>query len=234
MYLLYVDESGSHGPMRGNLAYVLAGVAVHEDDAPGLQSALSGVVARHAPGGQDAEQRELHAAEIRHPRRANSIWRDTSGEVRHRLLEDALDVIAGHQPVRADRPLRAFAVTIDPAARDVQRHAFEALLHRFDRFLDERAQAGDRHNGLAIADETHLERQIQQWAEGWREMATALGQLDHLADVPLFANSKATRLLQAADLVAWSVWRARGTGTGDTAWLDRLGALVEVSAVADR
>ncbi len=173
---------------------------------------------------------ELHAAELRHPERGHSIWRDTSGAVRHRLLEEALTAIAQHRPVRADRPVRAFAVTLDPATVDMQRRALEALLHRFDAFLDERSQAGDPHNGTAVADETHLERQIQQWAEGWRETATALGRLDHLADVPLFANSKATRLLQAADLVAWSVWRAHGADPGDASWLERLGGVVEVDA----
>lgn len=234
MYLLYVDESGSHGQFQGNRAYVLAGLAIHEDDAAALQAELSALVRRHVRGDVDAGAHELHAAEIRNPRRSHSIWRDTDGNVRRKLLEEALTAIAQHTVKRPDRPLRAFAMTFDPSTPDVQRVSFQALLHRFDAFLDECAQAGDPHNGIAIADETHLERQIQQWAEGWRETATALGQLDHLADVPLFANSKATRLLQAADLVAWSVWRAHGTDPGDPAWLLRLGGMVEVTDPSNR
>lgn len=227
MYLLYVDDSGAHGAIQGNRAYVLAGLAVHEDDAAAVQRALAGLVARrvrHDPGAH-----ELHAAEIRHPKRTGSVWVDTDGQVRRHLLEEALDLIARHRPTRADRPIRAFAVTLDPGDREAQRHGFEALLHRFDAFLDACAQAGDPHNGIAIADETHLERQIQGWAEGWRETSSALGRLDHLADVPLFADSRATRLLQAADLVAWSVWRAHGAEPADPAWLARLGGLVEVA-----
>ena len=130
MYLLYVDDSGSHGAVQGNRAYVLAGLAVHEDDAAALQRALAELVARHVR--HDAAAHELHAAEIRHPKRARSIWVDTDGQVRRRLLEEALDLLARHAPVRADRPIRAFAVTLDPGDEEAQRHAFEALLHRFD------------------------------------------------------------------------------------------------------
>jgi hypothetical protein len=230
VYLLYVDESGSHGAIQGNRAYVLAGLAVHEDDAARLQRALAELVARHVPPGADAGAHELHAAEIRHPKRARSVWIDTNGKLRRRVLEDALDAIARFPVTRADRPVKAFAVTLDPADHDVQRHAFKTLLDRFDAFLDDCADAGDPHNGIAIADESHLELQIQRWAEGWRETTTAVGQLDHLADVPLFANSKATRLLQGADLVAWSVWRAHGADPPDPAWMARLGGLVDVQA----
>jgi hypothetical protein len=230
VYLLYVDESGSHGAIEGNRAYVLAGLAVHEDDAAALQRTLSELVARHVPRRADPGAHELHAAEIRHPKRARSIWVDTNGKLRRRVLEEALGTIARFPVKRADRPVKAFAVTLEPGDRDVQRHAFEALLHRFDAFLDDCEAAGDPHNGIAIADESHLELQIQRWAEGWRETATALGQLDHLADVPLFANSRSTRLLQAADLVAWSVWRAHGAQPPDGGWLALLGGLVEVHA----
>jgi hypothetical protein len=230
VYLLYIDDSGSHGVIQGNHAYVLAGLAIHEDDAAGLQRALTELIARHLPRGESAAEHELHASEIRHPKRARSVWVDTHGQLRRRILEEAFDVIGRFDVRRADRPLRAFAVTLDPAGRDVQRDAFAALLNRFDRFLDDCEAAGDPHNGIAIADESHLELQIQRWAEGWRETATALGQLDHLADVPLFANSRATRLLQAADLVAWSVWRAHGVHPPDGSWLARLDGLVEVRA----
>jgi hypothetical protein len=229
---MYIDDSGSHGTMQNNRAYVLAGLAVHEDDAAALQRALAELVARHVPGAPDAH--ELHAAELRHPKRARSIWVDTDGQVRRRLLQEALDSIAKLPLTRADRPIRAWAVLLDPGEDDVQRRGFERLLHLFDEFLESCAAAGDPHNGIAIADETHLERQIQGWTEGWRETATALGRLDHLADVPLFANSRATRLLQAADLIAWSVWRAHGAEPADPAWLARLGDLVEVAGPSNR
>ena len=41
VYLLYIDDSGSHGAIQGNHAYVLAGLAIHEDDAARLQHALA-------------------------------------------------------------------------------------------------------------------------------------------------------------------------------------------------
>ena len=45
------------------------------------------------PPGQSADDHELHAAEIRHPKRAHSVWVDTDGQLRRRMLEEALDVL---------------------------------------------------------------------------------------------------------------------------------------------
>ena len=63
MYLLYIDDSGAHGVIQGNHAYVLAGLAIHEDDAAGLQHALTELIARHVPPGSSAETYELHASD---------------------------------------------------------------------------------------------------------------------------------------------------------------------------
>ena len=60
MYLLYIDDSGAHGLIQGNHAYVLAGLAVHEDDAANLQRALAAMLARHLPDRKTAGAHELH------------------------------------------------------------------------------------------------------------------------------------------------------------------------------
>ena len=41
----------------------------------------------------------------------------------------------------------------------------------------------------------------------WQHAAGVLPQLRNLADVPLFADSRASRLLQAADLVSYALYR---------------------------
>jgi len=40
-------------------------------------------------------------------------------------------------------------------------------------------------------------------------------QVTHLADVPLFADSRASRLIQPADLIAYGPWRSYGPDTSD-------------------
>lgn len=229
MYLLYVDESGSHGPMQGNRAYVLAGLAIHEEDAARLQHELDRVLRRHLPHGMDLGAYELHAAELRHPRRhPGSIWRGTDGQMRRHVLEEALSEIARFSPADRGRPLVAFAEVFPPDTPDVERVSYEALLHRFDEFLGRARENGDPQHGIAISDETHLDRQIQRWAEGWRETSSRLGRLEHLVDVPFFADSLASRLLQAADLVAWSVWRRHGVEPAEQHWAELLGPLLDV------
>jgi hypothetical protein len=69
MYLLFVDESGTHG---GCHAFVLGGVAIHEDDAHRLQKSLDDLViselGRVPP---NLDEYELHAAEMRNAKKAN-------------------------------------------------------------------------------------------------------------------------------------------------------------------
>lgn len=84
MYLLFVDESGTHG---GSPVFVLGGVAIYEDDAQRLQVALDNLIAtklgRIPP---NLEEYELHASELRNARkpkstsnRVASIWANVTG-----------------------------------------------------------------------------------------------------------------------------------------------------------
>ena len=66
----------------------------------------------------------------------------------------------------------------------------------------------DSTRGLVIHDRRIVaERDIQEWTRQWQRAAGTLPQLRNLADVPLFADSRASRLLQAADLVSYALYR---------------------------
>lgn len=67
MYLLYLDESGSH---ESSPALVVAGIAVHEHDAFPLQRRLEALLARKLPAGLNPQDFELHAAELKSPVRS--------------------------------------------------------------------------------------------------------------------------------------------------------------------
>ena len=61
--------------------------------------------------------------------------------------------------------------------------------------------------GLIILDENSKETSLQRLAVDFRTIGHSTGRLHNLVDVPLFVDSKATRLIQLADLVAWAVFR---------------------------
>jgi len=73
-----------------------------------------------------------------------------------------------------------------------------------------------------IHDRSATERRVQSWADRWRLIESRIGVLTHLVDVPFFADSQASRLLQAADFVAWSLWRYYGLMSADERWIKPL------------
>jgi Protein of unknown function (DUF3800) len=107
--------------------------------------------------------------------------------------------------------VRLFAIAIDRLAaspRDPVELAFEEICNRFNLFLQ---RVGDRTNerqrGLLVMDESKYEKPLQALARHFRVNGTRWGHFRNLAEVPLFVDSKASRLVQLADLVAWATWR---------------------------
>lgn len=222
MYLLALDESGTHG---GSPVMIVGGLAIHERDARPLQTELDAVVHRHlSPLGLDPLAHELHATDIRKPKGARpatatrgprqaSLWKTVPLATRTAVLEDAYRTLAQYEEVDNKHPWSIFACIIDARHRKFaqrERHAYDHVLHRFDEMVAERSTStGVPQHGLVIHDRrSDEERNIQDRASTWRRTA---GRLTRLADVPLFADSRATRLLQAADLVNYALWRQFST-----------------------
>ena len=91
----------------------------------------------------------------------------------------------------------------DPVER-----AFEEICNRFNLYLT-RLHNRDASwpRGLVVMDKSHYEDILQGLAKRFREQGTRWGDLRNLAEVPLFVDSAASRLIQVADLLAWAVWR---------------------------
>jgi uncharacterized protein DUF3800 len=221
VYVLYVDESGSHGLSHGNRAYVIAGVAIHEADIAPLGDLLRDIVKDVVPEGELAGPYELHAAELRRPR-SGSVWKGSDGQMRRRLLERGLHAIADFEEHDPQRPLRVFVDVLAPEGPH-EREGYGRLMNRFDDWL---AELGER--GIVISDVSWREDDIQKWARRWRRSESRWGTLDQLVEVPLFADSKASRLLQAADLMAWSCWRRFGVEPPDNHWWDIIESRVDL------
>ena len=107
--------------------------------------------------------------------------------------------------------VRAFAVAVDKRAapsHDPVEYAFEEICNRFNLFLARLWRSGQGpHRGLIVMDKWHYEDALQRLARRFREDGTRWGTLRNLAEVPLFVDSTASRLIQIADLLAWAVWR---------------------------
>jgi len=71
---------------------------------------------------------------------------------------------------------------------------------------------------LLILDKSSYETTLQRMARGFRTLGTKWGVVKNLADIPLFVDSKASRLTQMADNVAYAVFRRYNTG--DTQYFD--------------
>ena len=63
------------------------------------------------------------------------------------------------------------------------------------------------HRGLVILDKSAHETTLQQMSVEFRTLGTSWGVIRNLADTPLFVDSRASRVIQLADHVAYSVFR---------------------------
>jgi hypothetical protein len=122
------------------------------------------------------------------------------------MISNALSLFA------SARSVRLFAVVIDKEAvspQDPIELAFEELCNRFNLFLQRinNKAPEDTQRGLLVMDESKHERRLQAFARHFRVSGGRWGSFRNLAEVPLFVDSKASRLVQLADLVAWATWR---------------------------
>jgi uncharacterized protein DUF3800 len=230
MYLLFLDESGTHSQSP---ALVLGGLAVHEHDAWRLQRRLEKRLARNLPAGSDLGLFELHASEMKSPIKPKgakiSPWAQIPVKVRMETLEATYRSLATYEAASAECPVVLFGAVVDARYKDLEQRAYEELLHRFDEMLTRRDHAGSsQQRGVVIHDERVLvEKDLQSWTDQWRKAAGRIGKLTHFADVPLFADSRASRLIQAADFVAWALWRYYGLPVADERWIKHLWPLFE-------
>lgn len=132
----------------------------------------------------------------------------------HEILDRTYQKLTTFRPSDDALGLVLFGVAVeknyhpDESPIERERLAYEVLLGKFDAMLRNLRKSGSMNRGLVIHDRRVVaERDIQSWTAAWRTTAERIGQLKFLADVPLFGDSRATRLLQAADLISYGVFR---------------------------
>lgn len=200
MYLLYLDGSGS--VKNPNEPYfVLAGVSVYERQIFHLLKKSDEFVAALSLG--DPHDIELHGSVMANGSKAP--WKGMTRRIRLDTIDSSLQLLTS-----AHHTVKAFAVVVDKQAiapTDPVEYAFEEICNRFNLFLSRLWQQQNQQRGLVVMDKSHYEDVLQRLARKFRETGTKWGTLRNLAEVPLFVDSSASRLIQIADLLAWAVWR---------------------------
>lgn len=199
MHLLYLDESGSASDPTVDY-FVLAGVSFFERNIHWVEKRLNGVVSSITSG--DIHDIELHGSPMHGGRGA---WRRVKPEVRRKAISDAL--VAG---VGSYQFAQVFAAVVKRDAcgsRDVVELAFEEICMRFDLYLAALHRQKDTQRGIIIFDKCSTENRIQKLARDFKYTGHSRGMTRNYAEVPMFLDSKASRLIQLADLIAYSIFR---------------------------
>jgi hypothetical protein len=202
MHILYVDDSGTVADPNERY-FVLGGVCIFERGLFHQIKAADDCVAAFNLG--DPHEIELHGSAMYNGR--DSVWRTVRDRpIRERYISDALGTLQGHASIRL------FAIIIDKewaSPRDPVSVAFEEICNRFNLFLtrinDRRRDENQR--GLIVMDESKHEKPLQTLARKFRVDGSRWGRFRNVAEVPFFVDSRASRLIQLADLVAWSTFR---------------------------
>lgn len=202
MHLLYLDESGSVADPKEQY-FVLAGVAVFERDTHWIEQELNKIAARFVPA--DPYTVELHGSPMRAGREG---WKKYGLQDRLQAIKDALQVGVADRPRKNVRLFGAVIKKASIVGSDPVEHAFEQMTNRFDLLLKRlHHKHGDSQRGIILFDKSSTERRIQTMAREFKYSGHSWGRTKNYAEVPVFLDSKASRLIQLADLVAFALYR---------------------------
>lgn len=204
MYILYLDDAGSPGNSSEEY-FVLGGICVYEAQVDWFSREIDKLATPYAGNPEDIE---FHASTIFS--RREEPWKNLS-------IDDARGVLKGVLQVAASSysTARLFACAIHKKSfpgQDPVELAFEDLCQRFDYFLNRMRLQGDQQRGLLVLDKTTRETSLQRLSREFRKTGTRWGALKYIADTPFFVDSRASRLVQIADHVAYSVFRRYNSG----------------------
>lgn len=207
MYLLYLDDSGSVKNAKEN-NFVLAGLVLPENSLYWINKRMNDLAKEISQSSHETV--EFHASIIFRPHGAEP-WESMSVEDRILVQKKVLEIIAS-ECKRSDA--RIFGAVINKKefpCSDPMQMLFETLCSRFDKFI-RRVHLKNKNNkekGLIILDEAPTyESILQDMALNFRRSGTKWDEmLQSIQEVPLFVNSKASRPIQAADHIAYAIFR---------------------------
>lgn len=198
MYLLYLDDSGSV-QNASDRHVVLAGIAIFERQPHWFSEKLEAIAQRFWP--ENPKGLEFRGTDILSGKKH---WRGIGQQDRMNAYREAMSLLGN------SRHIHIFGAAIHKASvspNDPMEVAFEHICNRFDRFLGRLHANGNTQRGIIILDKSSYETSLQALATNFRTNGHSWGRLYNLSDVPMFVDSKATRMIQYADMVAHSMRR---------------------------
>jgi Protein of unknown function (DUF3800) len=199
VHLLYLDESGhSHDP--ASEFFVLAGFSIFERQTHWLEQQIDPIALRFSPA--NPKEIEFHGSPMRS---GKDEWKGVPPADRVQAVVDILSLLSDRQ-----LQLKVYASVIEkklfnPA--DILEKSFENIASDFDEYLRTLYRKKNPQRGLVILDTSNYEEKIQTLSHLFKYEGHANGRLRNFAEVPLFLNSKASRLIQMADLIAYWIFR---------------------------
>ncbi len=151
---------------------------------------------------------ELHGSPMRS---GKDVWKEHSRDARTQAMLDALGVVRSQHGRNSTQAVRLFGAVIKKSAvsgQDPVDLAFAQLSNRFDLFLQRLYRKhDDAQRGIMLFDKASTEKRIQTLAREFKYAGHKWGTTRNYAEVPVFLDSRASRLIQLADLVAFALYR---------------------------
>jgi hypothetical protein len=197
VYMLYVNDSGS--PTSPTDKYsVLAGFATREDQNFRIQQNIDELINQYT-GMTDLK---IHASSLKAGRKE---WRRFSKDKREQLFMAILNYIAANYP----QQFILFGVAIRNQGSYVEENLLTQITGRFDAFLERKSvNHQEPVRGIAIFDKNRMEQQFQIWSQVYRKIGNEWGEtMANFAEAPLFLDSRMSRSIQIADIIAYSIFR---------------------------
>ncbi len=200
MYLLYADESGSIDDPNGDF-FVLAGCCLFERQTHWVDNKLESIANRFS--GYFGERHcELHGSPMFSGRDG---WKlAASVPKRVQAVVDSLDLL-DHEHGKIPIFISVIEKSLFTDRSKIIPTAFKDIAFAFDSFLKNiyYKNQSQKQRGIMIFDNSTSERMIQDLSYTYKHIGKGDDKLRNFAEVPMFIDSKASRIIQLADLVAY-------------------------------
>ena len=207
MYLMYLDDSGSVNNKKEK-NFVLSGVVLPENNLFWINKRMNDLAMQICP--QAPETVEFHASEIYSPF-GKEPWESMSREQRIATQKTVLEIVNSECQKSEACIFAAVVNKNDFVGSDPMKMSFETLCSRFDKFIKHChiQHKNNKDKGLIIIDKSNAyESILQEMALGFKRSGTQWDEiLQSIQEVPLFVDSKNSRAIQAADHIAYAVFR---------------------------
>lgn len=197
----YLDESGNPDNPEDEY-FVLGGAAIFERKTYFISRDLDAIQTKYFPGIPPVE---FHTSPMEAGR---GFWRNVPWGTRQSILQDIAQLIASVTDQRVVLFCAAIQKTDQLYGERAVEKATEQVCERFDTYLSRWFHERNvPERGLIVFAESHFTSRSKLWVRGFREYGTQWGILNNLSDIPYFASTRDTRLLQLADFISHTVFR---------------------------